>query len=222
MRRDGSVTVRISVLNVVAAAGVLLLGAGAAALGLRFARADVAAGVYRERLTALAADYEALRATYNEAVRRTAVTELIVDDGRLSVQLRNAEGVLQTFETPFNPAGEVYVDYVVVDGRLWIRRVFDLLTPPANALVLDPGLGDIDWDANPEAYGKAVYRALDEGRWVVSVTGDGSLGLVRADAPFELSAPPRVRDFGEISREVDRAVESITLTDALSRILETP
>ena len=48
--------------------------------------------VYRERLAAVASDYEELRGRFNEAVRRTAVTELVVENGALSVAIRNAGG----------------------------------------------------------------------------------------------------------------------------------
>ena len=64
--------------------------------------------------------------------------------------------------TALGPAAEIYVDYVVRDGRLWIRRVFDSETPPATAVVVDPALADIEWSAEGEAYGKAAYRALGE------------------------------------------------------------
>lgn len=193
----------------------------AGAMGYRFVRASVAAEVYRDRLTALAADHETLRQSYNEAVRRSAVTELVVDRGTLTVRVRTGReggggGVLREVRTPFDPSGEIYVDYAVLDGRLWIRRVFDDKTPPSEGLVIDPELASVDWSAEGGSgvrVGKAVYRSLSDGRWVVSVTGQGSLGLTRVgpvETPAaELLAAPEVREYDEITGEADRAVDAI-------------
>jgi hypothetical protein len=157
---------------------------------------QMTADVYRDRLEQLTGDYERLRGTYNEAVRRTAVTELLVKDGQLSVVVRNAEGVLRTIPTNFDPKSEIYVDYVVLDGRLWIRRVFDHKTPPENGLLIDPELKNVDFTKQAVAHGKAVYRTLGEGRWIITVTGDGSLGLAPAgDEPPRLAPPPVIQEF---------------------------
>jgi hypothetical protein len=185
---------------------VLVMVAAAAGLGYRFVRADLAASVYRERLENLATEYEDLRTTYNEAVRRTAVTELVVADGELSVHVRSAAGVLNDIPTPFDPSGEIYVDYVVLDGRLWIRRVFDARTAPGDGLVIDPVVAEVDWDSEAARHGKAVYRRLGEGRWVVTVTGHGSLGLERADGPAELVPAPEVNEYAEETEQADDEV----------------
>ena len=201
-------------------AGVLAAGGGGV-VGSRGLRADLAAQVYRDRLEALAVDYEVLRARYNQAVKRTAVTELVVADRKLTVRIRNVEGVVREIPTPYDPAGEIYVDYVIVDGRLWIRRVFDLLTPPASGLLIDPELGLVDWDDPATAYGKAVYRSLSEGRWVISVTGDGSLGLTLADEASEIEfvpAPP-VRDYGRIEKELAEDLSAIAPGDIVRRLV---
>ena len=195
--------VKVPVLRLVTVGSLAVLAGAVGLFGYRYVRADVAASVYRDRLRELSANYESLRSTYNDVVRRTAVTELVVEDGRLSVQVRTVRGVERTIETPFDPAGEIFVDYAVLDGRLWIRRVFDVLTPPANALVVDPELEWIDWSDHPEAYGKAVYRSLGEGRWVITTTGDGSLGLARSDDPVLLSAAPEVRDYAEAETQTE-------------------
>ncbi|MDJ0849830.1 MAG: hypothetical protein QNK04_15785, partial [Myxococcota bacterium] len=84
--------------------------------GFRVLESQLAADVYQARLAELAADHEALRSLYNEAVRRTAVTELRVEDGTLAVVIRTAEGELQTLPSPYDPRNEIYVDYVVADG----------------------------------------------------------------------------------------------------------
>ena len=112
---------------------LLALLAGAGLVGFRLLESTLAAEVYRARLAELAADNEALRRVYNEAVSRTAVSELRVEDGQLSVVIRTAEGELEVLPAPYDPASEIYVDFVVVDGRLWIRRVFDSSTPPEQA-----------------------------------------------------------------------------------------
>lgn len=192
-----------------------LFGVLASMVGMRLARAQVAAHIYQERLEDLSAQYQTLRSQYNEAVKRTAVTELIVEEGELSVRVRTAEGIERTIETDFDPAGEIYVDYVVLNGRLWIRRLFDAKTAPWRGLVIDPMLEGINWDDPRFAVGKAVYRSLDEGRWIVSVTGAGALGLARASADEEtpLAAVPDIRDYHEVQREITTAVEEIDFLD---------
>ena len=198
---------------------VALLATGGLA-GYQLLRTGLAADVYRARLEQAASDYEALRGQYNQAVRRTAVTELIVADGRVSVLIRDAGGTIRSLETPFDPAREIYVDFVVLDGRLWIRRVFDDRTPPEQGVLVDPALAEIDWSAEPAAYGKATYRALTPGRWVVSVTGDGSLGLTRAsdDVPSQLVPPPPVRDYEPIESELDTALRDLGPVEVLQAL----
>jgi hypothetical protein len=185
--------------------------------GYRLVRSDVEAAVYRSRLEEAARDYEVLRESYNEAIRRTAVTELSVEQGKLSVVIRNAVGDIRVIDTPYDPSREIYVDYAILDGRLWIRRVFDAVTPPEEGLVIDPDLADVDWDADPDGYGKAAYRSLAEGRWVVTASGDGSLGLGRrrsGDAA-ELAPPPSVRTYEPMERVVDAQLGSIRPREAV-------
>jgi hypothetical protein len=107
-------------------------------------------------------------------------------EGTLSVVIRTADGDTQVLNSPFDPSQEIYVAYVVSNGRLWIRRVFDESTPPGQDMVIDPRFTDVDWSADEKSHGKAAYRALGEGHWVVDVTGDGSLGLAR-QKPGELA-----------------------------------
>jgi hypothetical protein len=198
---------------------LLLIAVLAAAgfAGFRLLEAQLAAGVYRERLAALTSDYETLRELYNQAVRRTAVTELRVEDGELSVVIRTANGELQAFASPYDPANEIYVDYVVLEGRLWIRRVFDENTPPGEGMVIDAAFADVDWDHTGESHGKAAYRSLGEGRWVVDVTGDGSLGLARREEEqlVELAAPPPVRDYEPVATEVRDTLGAIGPGEAI-------
>lgn len=226
-----------------AIAGILT---GAAALGavvvlgvvgLRLARSDAAERVYRARLESLAGDYESLRESYNDAVRRTAVTELVVKDGTVTALVRTAHGAIAEIPTGADPSREVYVDFALLDGRVWIRRVFDAGTRPEDATVIDPRLADIDWErgeagagepgeepgsaSRATPIGQAVYRTLGEGRWVVRVSGDGALGLERvpADAVVSLSEAPPVRSFEEIAHEVDARVDEVGWREALGAVL---
>jgi len=190
--------------------------------GYQLLRTGLAADVYRARLEETVQDYEVLRGEYNQAVRRTAVTELLVEDGRLSVAIRDAGGEIRTIETPFDPSREIYVDFVVLDGRLWIRRVFDDKTPPEQGVLIDPALAQIDWSEEQSAYGKAAYRALGPGRWVVSVTGDGSLGLTRAreGATTELAPPPPVRDYPPIEEALGGMLRELGPAEVLRALAE--
>lgn len=193
----------------------------AAWMGYRFVRAGAAAEVYRQRLVDLSESYDALRDTYNESVRRSAVTELLVKDGSLSVRVRAPDGQVREVPTPYDPRGEIYVDFVVVDGRLWIRRVFDAQTPPAQGVVIDPALGAVAWNENAAQVGKAVYRALDEGRWIVSVTGQGALGLVRAPGgATDLVRAPDVKDYEAVAAEADDEVGRIGLGEMWRHLTE--
>ena len=208
-------------LNRITAIAALFLTAVAGYAGYRLVEANLRADIYRDRLTALAADYDTLRATYNQAVRRTAVTELVVEDGKLSVSIRNAEGLVKSIPTPFDPSGEVYVDYVVLDGRLWVRRVFDATTPPSRGVLIDPNLAEVSWDDRGATHGKAVYRRLGEGRWIVSVTGDGSLGLARSplSEPTDLATTPAVRDYEPISEQAKAEADRIGPGDVVKRLV---
>lgn len=203
-------------------AAALGLFAGAAVmLGFRMTRADVEAEVYRERLQTLTMDYEALRAKFNDAVRRSAVTELLVKDGKLSVRVRSPLGVVEETPTPFDPKGEIYVDYVLVDGRLWIRRVFDASTPPSKGVVIDPKVETVDFSSPHVAHGKAIYRSLDEGRWIVTVTGSGALGLTKIsdDVQVELVEAPPVHEFNEVAHEAEAKMAGVGIVDVWERLI---
>ena len=187
----------------------------------RLALSKVERDIYRDRLASLSGDYEMLRSRYNQAVAKTAVTELIVKDGRLSLAIRTVEGVNRVMETPFNPAREIYCDYVLLDGRLWIRRVYDAHTPPRDGLVIDNDLERLDWNDPAARYGKAVYRSLGEGRWIVTVTGDGSLGLAKTDAKADaiLSGPPPVCDYEQLEKQIGDTLDDVSVGDVLKRIV---
>ncbi len=200
---------------------LVVLAAVAGYAGYRMVRGDVAEQVYLGRLTALRDDYESLRDRYNEAVRKTAVTELLVRDGRVCVTIRDASGAVRTIETGADAGREVYVDYVVIDGRLWIRRVFDAATPAERATVIDPARAEVSWDADGAVHGKAIYRKLDEGRWTITVTGDGSLGLARTGEgeTAELASAPRVKDYSRVEREAAAAAGRVGPLDVVRHLL---
>ncbi len=193
---------------------VVVLVVVAALLGYRVARDSIAATVYRQRLAELHEQHAELTQKYNDAVTRAAVTELLVSDGTVRVLVRSGDeatggGVLEAFDTPYDPAGEVFIDYAVLDGKLWIRRVFDEHTPPNQGTLIDPALNTIDWDDASARHGKVAYRSLTDGRWVVSVSGDGSVGLrkVSDDTEVALVSKPAVQEFDPVQQaqaEVDR------------------
>lgn len=200
---------------VVAAVGVISI------VGLRFAKADAANAVYQSRLRDLSTDYESLATQYNQAVRQTAITELIVKDRNVTVAIRTIEGTAETIETACDADKEIYVDFALIEGRLWIRRVFDADTPPSQATIINPKLADVDWDAEGALVGQAVYRQLDEGRWVVNAGGDGALALTKVpdDQIVNLSPPPTIKAFDEVQSQVDEEIEKITWRDVFASVL---
>lgn len=177
----------------------------------RVLEAQLEADIYRDRLSEISRDLAELRGQFNQVVRKTAVTELLVEDGELSVTIRAADGSRKTLPTPFDPRSEIYVDYVVVNGRLWIRRIFDESTAPDRGMLIDPDLADVDWSDDGASHGKAAYRALHDGRWIVTVTGDGSLGLAPkvGDEPTPLSGPPPVREYAPVPEQVSTALREL-------------
>ncbi len=182
--------------------------AGVAGYGLL--RAQLADEILRGRLDLLAEDYRDLHGRYEALVARTAVTELVVRDGSLSVVVRGAHGELREIPTPYDPTSEIYVDYALVDGRLFVRRVFADDVPPREGVLVDPALLAIDWQEANAQYGKAAYRTLGEGRWVVTVTGGGALGLAPAGAePTVLAPPPALREFEPVASRVDERLATI-------------
>jgi hypothetical protein len=203
-----------------------LVGLGGAAL-YTHSKGNIVASIYRERLRAVTEDYRELRGLYNQVVKKTAVTELVLRDGELRVVVRTAEGVLKDIPTGLDPRREIHVEYVARDGRLWIRRVYTLTDPDsggrADALVVtvDPGLRDPPWAKDADLQGLSVFRKdLSEGRWVVTTTGNAALALTKL-APGEssdLAGPPRVRDYRQIEREIQGEIDRLTATDVLERL----
>ena len=215
MSKLSTIHTSITALAILGAVGVISIAA------LRSARSNAAQRLYKERLTEIADDYETLRSRYNQAVRETAVTEILVEDRAVSVTIRTIEGQTKTIPTPFTADREIYVDFALVAGRLWIRRVFDADTPPSKAVVIDPDLADIDWQSENAKVGQAVYRALAEGRWIVTTTGDGSLALTQVpkDAQITLAPPPELDSFDELETQIEREVANISLKDVMSSLI---
>ncbi|WP_432797499.1 hypothetical protein [Poriferisphaera sp. WC338] len=183
----------------------------------RMTRSEIAAGIYRTRLIKLDQQYTSLLEQYNTAITKTAVTELLVTPDTVSVIIRDDLGNIKTISTPFLPTEEIYVDYVLADSRILIRRIYNQYTAPERGLLITPHLAHIDWDALPEtSHGKAIYRTLTPGRWTIAISGSGSLTLAPATTPpAPLLPSPNITDYVPIE-ESDRAVESITPTDIAS------
>jgi len=193
-------------------------------VGYRMVHHRLVGDIYRQRLVQASQELEQVREKYNRAVRKSAVTELLVDESQVTVLLKTPDGVIKQVETSVDPQQEVYVDYVVRDGRLWIRRVFDGRTPPSNGTVIDPALIDLDWDAAGMAHGQAVYRQLTPGRWVITVTGGGAIGLRKAegDEEFDLQASPLIEPFEPLPEKAREDVEAISPSDVVGNLFSKP
>lgn len=187
-------------------------------LGYQWAKASVAQEIYRDRLASLQADYQHLAKQYNQAITPRPVTELLVEDQKICVIVRKGDGELVRVPTPFNGwENDVYVDYVLADGRLLIRRVFEIKNgqDTSKPVQVDAELVEVQWgDSVP--FGKAIYRSkMEDGRWVVSVTGDGSLTLKRiaANEPVKLATQPKIQKFDPVDERADEAVDRISVGD---------
>lgn len=210
----------VAISKIISASAVIVASGVALLFGYQLVRGGIVEDVYKDRLREVSGEFRALRAQYNEAVKRTAVTELVVEDQSLSVRVRSAAGVERVIETPYDPSGEIYVDYVVLDGRVWMRRVFDAKTAPSEGTLIDPALSEIDWEREGARFGKTVYRSLGEGRWVISVSGDGSLGIgPGGPEPIELGSAPEVGEFEEMEQDLDDEVSGIGLGEVFRRLV---
>jgi len=209
-------TKRLLLLTVALGMGMLSLA------GYQWARASAAKDIYRDRLASLEGEYTQLVEQYNQAVTPKPVTELLVEDGKVSIIVRQAGGVLETITTPYRADREIFVDFALIDGRLLIRRIFDDHTAPAYATPIDETLLEVDWNAPGADYGKAIYRKLDEGRWIVSVTGDGSLGLkqVELDQDIDLTRAPAVQEYAPVQPRADEDVENIRFGEVWQHLMQ--
>ncbi len=195
---------------------LLLAVVGAAGIaGVKLTRAQMAEDIYRDRLTGLAADYAKLRDQYERALSQSVVTELEVEDGHLNVRYRRGDGELAEVPTPLDTSKEIFVDFYVAGNRVGIRRIFDSSMPPDQALVLDEPWNAMAADAPPTTFGRAVYRRLSDGRWSVTMTGNGSLGLEQVpDGQRTVLAapPPQITPEAPVIAS-DEAIEEITVSD---------
>ena len=189
-------------------------------VGWQWCKQEVAEQIYRERLAAVHHEYSALLERYETLARKTAITELLVENSQVAVVIRSEMGELLRMDTDLNPANEIYVDYIFLEGRLWIRRIFDNKTKPEDGFYLDPRLIGIDWteDASKDAFGKAVYRQLSPGRWVVTTTGNGALGLalVDADAALEIQQPVQFLPDDQWETALEDPLADITWRDIIA------
>jgi len=210
-----------SIRGAVTTLAVLVLTVVTASVLYHLYSAKITAGVYKDRLTELNAEYDQLRNMYNEAVKKTAVTELAVKKGKLNVIIRTVEGVIKTIPTPYDPTKEIHVDYLVTKGRLWIRRIHDSSTPSDRALVIDPKLAEVDWADDGQDYGLVIYRPLSEGRWVISTTTNGALALQKLpeDVRVALASPPQIRKLEQIEVEVNQRLDSIGPFDVVKWLI---
>ena len=190
-------------------AALLLVLAGLVVVGWRMGQTTAKAKWYRAELAALTEhhqqlrnDHMALAKQYNQAITHTAVTEVVVKDGQLSIALMGLTGELDRVDLPFNAREEIFFDFVVVDGRLMPRRVFELNKQPVQ---LDEKLAHINWH-DAATKGLAVYRAFPmDGRWKVSISGNGALGLspVSPGERLELHPAPQLDAFAPADYEAD-------------------
>ena len=214
MSKIGAIQTTITSLSILAAVGAVGF------IGMKVAKAEATTDVYKNRLVDLSSEYEILRSHYNTAVRQTAITELLVKDRRVTVQIRTIEGEQESIPTPCDADKEIYVDFALIQGRLWIRRVFDADTPPSQATLINPKLANVDWESEGALVGQAVYRRLDEGRWIVNAAGDGALALTKVpeDQVINLSPPPTVQAFEEVQSQVDEEIDKVTWRDVFASV----
>lgn len=187
-------------------------------MGYQVLHNRVAAQVYEERLVELNADYGKLAGQYNQAVTRTAVTELEVDGDAVYVTVRTADGEIDRQAVDVNPANDIYVDYVMKNGRLLIRRVFDSTRAPDDAGAIDSKLLNIDWNDPSISHGQAIYRKLSQGRWIVAVSGSGALTLAKVNPldEVQLMKAPQISAFNPVE-ETAEEIEKIGPADVLGR-----
>ena len=193
---------------------VLAFFAGVSYLGYQLARSHVAARVYEQRLVETTEERNAIAQQYNKAITLTAVTELEVGEEDVCVNIRTADGGIERHEVDVDPANDIYVDYVVKNGRLLIRRVFDSTRAPDDAGAIDSDLLTLDWNDPSVSHGQAIYRKLTPGRWIVAASGSGALTLakVESEVEVELTAAPEISAFEPVENTT-RRVEAIGPTE---------
>lgn len=188
--------------------GVCTAGGAGIAIGLQSMRHELTARLYKKQLEQLADDYTQLLDQYNQVVTQQAVTQLVVQDGVLSLSRRNAHGQIESIPVEANLDKPIYVDFIIQNDRLWIRSIYDASQPPEEALVIDPKVWGIDWDAASTQYGLVAYSRLTEGRWVVTASQNAGLHLRRVEdgEEIELVPAPPIHSFEAIDRNVQAEI----------------
>ncbi|MEE9405769.1 MAG: hypothetical protein V3V20_12830 [Algisphaera sp.] len=189
-------------------------------MGYQLLRNRIAAEVYEERLIETTQELNQLAQQYNKAVTLTAVTELEVGENDLCVNVRTADGEVDRHPiSDINLANDIYIDYVVKDSRLLIRRVFDSTRAPDDARAIDSELLAIDWNDPAVSHGQAIYRKLSPGRWIVAASGSGALTLakVETDVEVKLMPAPKVSAFSPVE-ETAKEIQSIGPTEVIGRL----
>ncbi len=202
--------------------GLIAIGAAVTAV-YSMGRNQVVEGIYREKLSEVVEAHEKLRTRYESAMKKTIVTEIEVKGGEVNLLVRSVEGVVKRIPTDLDPRDEVFVDYLVIDDRLLIRRVYGDKTPPAEGVAIDPELVDVDWDDESIQRGQSIYRGkLTEGRWLVTMTGNGALDLTKAEGetPPLVAGPPTIKKFEEVTDEINAEVETVKTTEVIEKLQE--
>lgn len=190
------------------AALLAAIGALAGSLAWQWGKAAVMRDAYRARLSDLEARHNALVADYNQAVARTAVCEVRQAGGKLSVVVRTCDGRTEEFPLAFDPTREIHFDFVCLDGRLLMRRVYDDQTAPQNGVLIQSSLAQVDWSGHGDDHGLVLYRPVPEGRYALKVSGNGALTLEQLDAAEinRLEHAPLLRRYEQVApmHEADR------------------
>ena len=198
-----------------------LVGMALAALaGYHWAKASVAQRVYRDRLVGLQNDYRELAQQYNQAVTPRPVTELWVEEDKVCVVVRKGDEIVRV-PTDFDVRqNEVYVDYILADQRLLIRRVFEFnkvnAVPPDRVVYIDKQLLEVDWDPEHIPYGTSLsFSKREDGRYLISVTGGGALTFQPADeaAEIKLTSRPAIKQYEPVDEQAHAEVDQIGIGD---------
>ncbi|MEO1335603.1 MAG: hypothetical protein AAFV29_08155, partial [Myxococcota bacterium] len=80
---------------------------------------------------------------------------------------------------------------------------------------------DVDWSNAQVKRGVTVYRGgLTDGRWLISVSGNGALDLVKAEGPTPelMAGPPVIRKFDGMTQQLDRRLARVQTGEILQRL----
>lgn len=134
---------------------------------------------YEQKLKTVITQYNRLLDTFNTVVDKTIITEIKVEDGNVFAIIRNYHRLRKKIPLKVSLKYPVYVDYIIKDNSIILRRVFDAVTPPSKAHNIVSNL-DVNWDDKSFKYGKAIYKKFSTNKnaiYQITVTGNGSLGI---------------------------------------------